>query len=66
MTNGNLSWAKSSYSGSQGGNCVETAADSPNRVLVRDTMNRAGTVLAFHAHSWRQFTGALKEEKALP
>ena len=45
ITNSSLAWVKSSYSGSQGGNCVEAAADGDGRILVRDTQNRAGAVL---------------------
>jgi Domain of unknown function (DUF397) len=37
MISGNLTWVTSSYSGSQGGNCVEAAADKRGRVLIRDT-----------------------------
>lgn len=41
----NLRWRKSSYSGNGGSNCVEVAAGG--RVLVRDSQDRAGTVLRF-------------------
>lgn len=34
-------WRKSSYSGGEGGSCVEVA-DTPGTVAVRDTKNRAG------------------------
>ena len=41
-------WRKSSYSGGNGGNCVEVGAHAePGRVLVRDTTDRQGPVLAF-------------------
>ena len=40
-----LRWRKSSYSGNGGGNCVEVAAG--RRVRVRDSQDRAGTVLRF-------------------
>lgn len=39
-------WRTSSYSGSNGGNCVETGF-APGAVLVRDTEDRAGAILAF-------------------
>ncbi len=32
-------WRKSSYSGSNGGNCVEVAARSGNSLAVRDSKN---------------------------
>jgi Domain of unknown function (DUF397) len=49
-----LTWRKSSYSGTNGGQCVEVAASG--HVLVRDTEDRAGAVLAFSAEAWRKFT----------
>jgi hypothetical protein len=61
MTSSNLVWIKSSYSGSQGGNCVEAAANGRGQVLVRDTQDRAGAVLAFRAGHWRTFAEALKD-----
>ena len=51
-------WRKSSYSGSNGGECVEVA--SSKAVLVRDTTDRSGPVLAFTASAWQAFTAALK------
>ncbi|HEX4830006.1 MAG TPA: DUF397 domain-containing protein [Trebonia sp.] len=60
MTYSSLAWVKSSYSGSQGGNCVETAANGDGQILVRDTQNRAGGALRFQAGSWRRFAEALK------
>jgi hypothetical protein len=38
-------WRKSSYSGDNGGACVEVA--SADAVLVRDTTDRSGPVVAF-------------------
>jgi len=38
-------WRKSSYSGTNGGDCVE-AADLGGRILVRDTTDRGGAVLS--------------------
>ena len=40
-------WRKSSYSGDNGGECVEVA--SAEAVLVRDTTDRNGPVLTFTA-----------------
>ena len=51
-------WRKSSYSGSNGGECVEVAATGP--VLVRDTTDRTGPVLTFTADAWREFTATIK------
>ena len=52
-----LTWRKSSFSGSQA-NCVEVAAR--DLVLVRDTKNRAGTVLRFSPGVWRRFAEQVK------
>ena len=56
----NLVWRKSSYSGSNGGNCVEVADDLPGVVAVRDSKNPGGPVLAFAPDDWQAFTVAIK------
>jgi Domain of unknown function (DUF397) len=53
-----LSWRKSSYSGTNGGQCIEVAASG--RVLVRDSKNPDGRRLAFSAQVWRQFAARIK------
>ncbi|MGD0065789.1 MAG: DUF397 domain-containing protein [Streptosporangiaceae bacterium] len=60
MTIGVTGWRTSSYSGSQGGNCVEVGAHDC-RVQVRDT-KQAGTgpVLRFPAQAWRRFADQVK------
>ena len=60
MTDGTLTWVKSTYSGSQGGNCVEVATGGLGGVLVRDTKNRGGAVLAFTGNRWQHFADTLK------
>jgi len=55
-------WRKSSYSGANGGSCVEVA--TADRVLVRDTTDRDGGTLTLSADAWRTFTDSLKT--ALP
>lgn len=47
-------WRKSTYSGSNGGDCVETASDD-GVVLVRDSADRDGRALAFSAAAWQEF-----------
>lgn len=54
-----LNWRKPSYSGNDGGNCVE-AASAPDRILVRDTTDREGATLAFAPGAWREFAARLK------
>jgi len=51
-------WRKSSYSGGNGGNCVEVAVLGGWRV-VRDSKDPAGPVLAFSPAEWRTFTARL-------
>jgi hypothetical protein len=46
-------WRKSTYSGSNGGDCVEVA--SADGVMVRDTKDRDGVTLRFTAEAWEQF-----------
>ena len=53
-------WRRSKYSGSNG-NCVEVGAGGP-AVLVRDTKNRAGAVLAFTPDAWRLFAVTVKKQ----
>jgi hypothetical protein len=54
-----LSWRKSSYSGNNGGNCVEVS-DTARAVPVRDTTDRDGAVLTIPAADWRRFTATIK------
>jgi hypothetical protein len=56
----NVTWRKSSYSGSNGGNCVEVAALPGNVLAVRDSKNPDGPVLTFSRAEWRTFTTTLK------
>ena len=54
-------WRKSSHSGGNGGDCVEVGAPTGvDRVLVRDTKNRQGPVLAFSPQVWRRFAERVK------
>ncbi|MFF0458737.1 DUF397 domain-containing protein [Streptomyces mexicanus] len=49
-----LSWFKSSYSGAEGGQCVEVAAGSA-AVHVRDSKATAGPVLTVSRAAWAGF-----------
>jgi hypothetical protein len=53
-----MEWRKSSFSGANGGACVEVA--SAKGVAVRDTTDRDGTTLEFSAAAWRQLTQRLR------
>jgi Domain of unknown function (DUF397) len=57
----NLSWVKSSYSGGQGGNCVEVAALPDGGRAVRDSKDPGGPVLAFAAGQWEAFVRGIKD-----
>jgi hypothetical protein len=54
-----IAWRKSSYSGSNGGACVEIGPAGP-AVEVRDSMDPDGPLLAFAAEKWRAFTEQVK------
>lgn len=49
-----LAWFKSSYSGSDDNDCVETAVGT-GAVHVRDSKDAEGTRLAFTAGAWAAF-----------
>jgi hypothetical protein len=56
--NGN--WRKSTYSGGQGGNCVEVAS-APGRVAVRDTKdNGHGPVLRVTSADWSRLLRTIR------
>ena len=58
-----VTWHKSSYSGGNGGNCVEIGAHAEaGHVLVRDTTDRQGPVLTFSPQTWRQFAEYVKAD----
>jgi Domain of unknown function (DUF397) len=57
----NLTWAKSSYSGSEGGSsCVEIAVLPNGGRAVRDSKDPDGPVLCFFVGEWRAFVRRLK------
>ena len=56
-------WRKASYSGSNGGGCIE-AASHDDHVLVRDTRDQTGPALRFTPAAWRRFTGQVKDTRA--
>ena len=53
-------WRTSSYSNANGGDCIEVG-NVRDVIAVRDTKNRAGTVLSFPAHAWRAFAADVKK-----
>ena len=53
-------WRKSSYSGTNGGDCVEVARNLPGIVAVRDSKSPDGSRLAFAPAQWLAFTAGIK------
>lgn len=53
-------WHKSSYSGGNGGQCVEVARDLPGVVVVRDSKARQEGTLIFSRTAWAGFITGVK------
>jgi hypothetical protein len=53
-------WRKSSYSGTNGGQCVEVAANLPGVVAVRDSKDPSGRALVFSRAGWQAFLRATR------
>jgi hypothetical protein len=58
MSGSEIVWWKSSRSGGNGGDCVEVTA-LPDRVMVRDSKDPHGPVLAVAPVQWRTFVASL-------
>lgn len=52
-------WRVATYTGSNGGNCVEVG-DANHAILVRDSKDRIGGSLAFTTAAWQSFANSLK------
>ena len=59
MDIGHVTWRKSSYSGNNGGGCVEVAR-LPAVVAVRDSKDPYGARLTFSSEEWRAFVAGVK------
>ena len=55
-----MKWRKSSYSGQEGGNCVEVATVPDAGMAVRDSKDPHGSVLRFTKSEWRAFIAGVK------
>jgi hypothetical protein len=55
-------WRKSTYSGANGGDCIEVS-DAARAVLVRDSKDRGGATLTFGSEAWREFTVGIKASR---
>jgi Domain of unknown function (DUF397) len=54
-----VAWRKSSYSGNNGGNCVEVGA-AGRLIAVRDSKDPDGFRLAFGREAWQAFAATVK------
>jgi Domain of unknown function (DUF397) len=61
-------WRKSSYSGTQGGECVEVGFLDTGRagVAVRDSKNPGDGVLTFDSVTWGSFLRTIKSAPCAP
>jgi hypothetical protein len=55
-----VTWRKSSYSGANGGGCVEIAQFPDPAIGVRDSNNPDGPSLLFALDKWRAFVACAK------
>ncbi|MGA5767540.1 DUF397 domain-containing protein [Streptomyces pseudogriseolus] len=59
-----LTWFRSSYSGVEGGDCVEVAAGTAV-VHVRDSKAAAGPVVTVSRDAWAGFVGPASSERSV-
>ncbi|UXX94412.1 DUF397 domain-containing protein [Streptomyces sp. AD2-2] len=58
METGRQTWRKSSYSSTNGGDCVEVATGAPC-VAIRDSKNPDGAVLTVNRSRFEEFINSL-------
>ncbi|MEV7601140.1 DUF397 domain-containing protein [Kitasatospora sp. NPDC089797] len=56
----NASWRKSSYSGANGGACIEVADNFVDVMPVRDSKDPHGPALLFPNNAWQAFVTAIR------
>jgi hypothetical protein len=56
-------WRTSSYSGGNGGTCVEVARNLPGVIAVRDSKDADGPVLRFSRGDWAAFVAGIRDER---
>ncbi|WP_030542893.1 DUF397 domain-containing protein [Streptomyces albus] len=61
-TASDLTWFKSSYSGTEGGQCVEVAAGA-GVMHVRDSKDVAGPVIRVSREAWTGFVGMASSQR---
>jgi Domain of unknown function (DUF397) len=56
-------WRTSSYSGGNGGTCVEVADNLPDVIVVRDSKDPDGPVLTFSRADRSAFVAGIREKR---
>ncbi|NJQ14457.1 DUF397 domain-containing protein [Streptomyces bohaiensis] len=56
-----VEWRKSSYSGTNGGECLEAGRGLPGAVPVRDSKLSDSPVLSFPSAGWGEFLATVKD-----
>jgi hypothetical protein len=56
----NVTWRKSSYSNTDGGECIEVSDSVPPLVPVRDSKDTTRSPLLFAAGAWSAFVDGVK------
>jgi Domain of unknown function (DUF397) len=59
----NADWRKSSFSGGNGGGCVEVARNLPGIVAVRDSKDPHGPALVFTPAEWLAFLDGVRADE---
>ncbi|MGP3981420.1 DUF397 domain-containing protein [Streptomyces sp. KR80] len=59
-------WHKSTYSGENGGACIEIAVGLPGAVPVRDSKDPQGAALVFSTEAWSSFVAQVKADGFRP
>ncbi|MFI8308694.1 DUF397 domain-containing protein [Streptomyces sp. NPDC085927] len=54
-------WRKSTYSGNEGGSCIEVLDGYPTSIPVRDSKVPQGPALVFPSTGWTSFVTAIKD-----
>jgi hypothetical protein len=66
MDTSHVTWRKSTYSGSNGGGCLEVAHTPGPAVAVRDSKDPDGPRLAFTPADWQAFLAQIKDTRRGP
>jgi hypothetical protein len=53
-----VNWRKSTYSGANGGDCIEVAREDD--ILIRDSKNSDGEILRVPFYAWKNFVASLR------